>query len=125
MQAFLAPSRQAIMPGLAPSTALDRLGFEPVLCVEPLDSLSRKSRMQASLWVTKHGITPPAALGDLFFEPVQMVCTAPFFLPSSQLTDSAAAASTEEQVYKNRVSISSVTLSPSFSFAWHHPGNSL
>ena len=89
------------MPGLAPSTALDRLGFKPALRVEPLDSLSRKSCMQASLQVTKHGIAPPAALGDLFFEPVQMVCTAPFFLPSSQLTDSAAAASIKEQVYKN------------------------
>jgi len=124
-QASLPPSCRATTPGLAPSTALDKMGFKPALQVEPLNSLSRQSRMQASHRVTKHGIAPPAALNDLGFKPVQMVCQCPFFPSYSPLTDSAAAASIEEQVHKNRVYNSGTTLPPSFSFSWHHPGSSL
>jgi len=81
--------------------------------------------MQAPLRVSKHGIVPPAALDDPAFEPAQMVCTTPFLLSSSQLTDSAAAANIEGQVYKNGVSSFGIAHSPSFSFGWHHPGSSL
>ena len=89
------PSCQATKPGLAPSNALDKLGFEPV------DTLSRESSTHPSVpssrQATKPGLAPSAALNKLGFEPVDTVCKAGCSL--SRLISSTTGTGDEECSY--------------------------